>query len=182
MGWAGKPDPHAGRDWSGMIRTPRAHAPESWRSAPPHPGRGGKPGPGRLAPRRPAGPRGLGRAGDRTATSPRRATGHARVSARGRGMVRLTGATTSPMRSTGSRQSGDRTSSEYLSPGTVAWTGLVRPLKRKGFQKDRPVLLRYSGTPGIHDRTLPRSSSQVGWPRRPKHEDTVRCRSRVDST
>src|SRR5512132_2366388 len=26
VGWAGKPDPHAGRTWSGMIRTPRAHA------------------------------------------------------------------------------------------------------------------------------------------------------------
>jgi Cation transporting ATPase, C-terminus len=35
-----------------MIRTPRAHAPESWRSATPCPDQGGKPGPGRLAPRR----------------------------------------------------------------------------------------------------------------------------------
>src|ERR1700682_5940536 len=46
VGWVGKPDPHAGRDWSGMIRTPRAHAAGvvAIRYARPRPRRQARPG------------------------------------------------------------------------------------------------------------------------------------------
>jgi hypothetical protein len=52
VGWAGKPDPHAGRNRSGMIRTSRAHAPGAVALRPAQPRPIGKPGPRRLAPRR----------------------------------------------------------------------------------------------------------------------------------
>ena len=48
VGWAGKPDPHAGRNQSGRS-APHGFAPGAVTHRHALPGRGGKPGPGRLA-------------------------------------------------------------------------------------------------------------------------------------